>query len=38
VRFLSEPADRFYGVEATFRDNSGQWFSMTQRADLPAAN
>jgi catechol 2,3-dioxygenase-like lactoylglutathione lyase family enzyme len=36
VSFLSEPADRFYGVEATFRDNSGNWFSMTERADLPA--
>jgi hypothetical protein len=33
VNFLAEPADRFYGVEATFRDNSGNWFSMTQRAN-----
>ena len=31
VNFLSEPAERFYGVEATFRDNSGNWFSMSQR-------
>jgi catechol 2,3-dioxygenase-like lactoylglutathione lyase family enzyme len=30
VNFLSEPAERFYGVEATLRDNSGNWFSMTQ--------
>ena len=30
VTFLSEPAERFYGVEATLRDNSGNWFSMTQ--------
>jgi catechol 2,3-dioxygenase-like lactoylglutathione lyase family enzyme len=30
VTFLSEPADRFYGIEATLRDNSGNWFSMTQ--------
>jgi catechol 2,3-dioxygenase-like lactoylglutathione lyase family enzyme len=37
VTFLSEPAERFYGIEATFRDNSGNWFSMTQRADVPAA-
>jgi catechol 2,3-dioxygenase-like lactoylglutathione lyase family enzyme len=29
ANFLSEPADRFYGVEATLRDNSGNWFSMT---------
>jgi catechol 2,3-dioxygenase-like lactoylglutathione lyase family enzyme len=30
VTFLSEPTERFYGVEATLRDNSGNWFSMTQ--------
>jgi len=38
VSFLSEPTERFYGVEATFRDNSGNWFSMTQRTDVPIAN
>jgi len=31
VNFLSDPSERFYGIEATFRDNSGNWFSMTQR-------
>jgi hypothetical protein len=31
VTFLSEPTERFYGIEATFRDNSGNWFIMTQR-------
>lgn len=31
VNFLAEPAERFYGVEATLRDNSGNWFSVTQR-------
>jgi catechol 2,3-dioxygenase-like lactoylglutathione lyase family enzyme len=31
VEFLSEPADRFYGIEALMKDNSGNWFSMTQR-------
>jgi catechol 2,3-dioxygenase-like lactoylglutathione lyase family enzyme len=31
VTFLSEPAERFYGIEATLRDNSGNWFSMVQR-------
>jgi catechol 2,3-dioxygenase-like lactoylglutathione lyase family enzyme len=31
VNFLSEPAERFYGIEATLRDNSGNWFSMVQR-------
>jgi predicted enzyme related to lactoylglutathione lyase len=38
VNFLSEPTERFYGVEATFRDNSGNWFSMTQPTDVPVAN
>jgi catechol 2,3-dioxygenase-like lactoylglutathione lyase family enzyme len=37
VSFLSEPVERPYGIEATFRDNSGNWFSMTQRAETPAA-
>jgi catechol 2,3-dioxygenase-like lactoylglutathione lyase family enzyme len=37
VGFLTEPTERFYGIEATFRDNSGNWFSMTQRTDVPAA-
>ena len=30
VVFLSEPADRPYGVEAVFRDDSGNTFSLTQ--------
>ena len=30
VRFLMEPTERMYGIEATFRDNSGNWFSLTQ--------
>ncbi len=30
VEFLQEPADRPYGVEALFRDDSGNWFSLTQ--------
>jgi catechol 2,3-dioxygenase-like lactoylglutathione lyase family enzyme len=37
VSFLTEPTERFYGIEATFRDNSGNWFSMTQRTEVPAA-
>ncbi|HKH13171.1 MAG TPA: VOC family protein [Solirubrobacterales bacterium] len=37
VNFLSEPSERFYGIEATFRDNSGNWFSMTQRTGVPSA-
>ena len=31
VTFLQEPADRPYGIEAVFRDDSGNWFSLTQR-------
>jgi catechol 2,3-dioxygenase-like lactoylglutathione lyase family enzyme len=27
VTFLSDPAERLYGIEATFRDNSGNWFT-----------
>lgn len=30
VVFLSEPAERPYGIEATFRDDSGNVFSLTQ--------
>jgi catechol 2,3-dioxygenase-like lactoylglutathione lyase family enzyme len=30
VEFVSEPSERPYGVEAVFRDNSGNWFSLTQ--------
>jgi predicted enzyme related to lactoylglutathione lyase len=30
VQFLSEPSERPYGVEAVFKDNSGNWFSLTQ--------
>jgi uncharacterized glyoxalase superfamily protein PhnB len=30
VEFVSPPADRFYGTEALVKDNSGNWFSLTQ--------
>jgi catechol 2,3-dioxygenase-like lactoylglutathione lyase family enzyme len=30
VQFVSEPAERPYGVEAVFKDNSGNWFSLTE--------
>ena len=30
VSFLQEPADRPYGVEAVFRDDSGHWVSLTE--------
>jgi hypothetical protein len=31
VEFPQEPADRPYGVEAIMRDDSGNWYSFTQR-------
>lgn len=31
VEFSQPPTDRFYGIEALFKDNSGNWFSLTQR-------
>jgi catechol 2,3-dioxygenase-like lactoylglutathione lyase family enzyme len=30
VQFVSEPAERPYGIEAVFKDNSGNWFSLTE--------
>jgi catechol 2,3-dioxygenase-like lactoylglutathione lyase family enzyme len=30
VTFLAEPAERPYGIEAVFRDDSGNWFSLSQ--------
>jgi catechol 2,3-dioxygenase-like lactoylglutathione lyase family enzyme len=33
VEFIQEPAERPYGIEAIFRDDSGNWFSLTQRAE-----
>ncbi|MBL4685686.1 MAG: VOC family protein [Nannocystaceae bacterium] len=30
VEFTSEPKEQPYGVEAVFKDNSGNWFSLTQ--------
>lgn len=32
VVFTQEPAERPYGTEAVFRDDSGNWFSLVQRA------
>jgi catechol 2,3-dioxygenase-like lactoylglutathione lyase family enzyme len=29
VQFLAPPEEKFYGVEAILKDNSGNWFSMT---------
>ena len=30
VEFTQPPTERFYGIEALMKDNSGNWFSMTQ--------
>ena len=34
VEFTQEPAERPYGVEAVMRDDSGNWYSFTQRKFL----
>jgi len=34
VEFTQEPSDRPYGVEAVMRDDSGNWYSFTQRKFL----
>ena len=31
VGFVSPPKEQFYGIEAIVKDNSGNWFSLTQR-------
>jgi catechol 2,3-dioxygenase-like lactoylglutathione lyase family enzyme len=31
VEFVSPPKEQFYGTEAVVKDNSGNWFSLTQR-------
>jgi catechol 2,3-dioxygenase-like lactoylglutathione lyase family enzyme len=33
VQFMSEPAERPYGIEAVFKDNSGNWFSLCQPSE-----
>jgi predicted enzyme related to lactoylglutathione lyase len=33
VEFMSPPAERPYGIEALFKDNSGNWFSLTQHKE-----
>jgi catechol 2,3-dioxygenase-like lactoylglutathione lyase family enzyme len=30
VVFMQEPTERPYGIEAIFRDDSGNWFSLTE--------
>lgn len=31
VEFRGPPEERFYGIEALMKDNSGNWFSLVQR-------
>ena len=31
VEFIKEPKKEFYGVEALFKDDSGNWFSLGQK-------
>ncbi len=37
VEVIQEPIERFYGIDAAFRDDSGNHLRMTQRAAAPAA-
>jgi catechol 2,3-dioxygenase-like lactoylglutathione lyase family enzyme len=37
VEFTAPPQEKFYGIEAIMKDNSGNWFSMTQRGAEPKA-
>jgi len=30
VEFIAPPEEKFYGIEAIFKDNSGNWFSLGQ--------
>jgi catechol 2,3-dioxygenase-like lactoylglutathione lyase family enzyme len=33
VEFVAPPEEKFYGVEAIGKDNSGNWFSMTEHRE-----
>jgi catechol 2,3-dioxygenase-like lactoylglutathione lyase family enzyme len=33
VEFVTPPREQFYGIEAIGKDNSGNWFSLTQRQE-----
>jgi catechol 2,3-dioxygenase-like lactoylglutathione lyase family enzyme len=37
VEVIQEPIERFYGIDAAFRDDSGNHLRMTERAPAPAA-
>lgn len=36
VEFTQPPTERFYGIEALLKDNSGNWFSLSQPAKAEA--
>ncbi|MFE4670423.1 VOC family protein [Streptomyces sp. NPDC056716] len=33
VEFLQSPQERPYGIEAIFRDENGNWYSLTERSE-----
>ncbi|MFF4121690.1 VOC family protein [Streptomyces sp. NPDC001714] len=33
VEFVQEPKERPYGIEAIFRDDNGNWYSLTERSE-----
>ena len=33
VEFLQSPQERPYGIEAIFRDDNGNWYSLTERSE-----
>jgi predicted enzyme related to lactoylglutathione lyase len=33
VEFKKAPKKEFYGIEALFKDDSGNWFSLSQKPD-----
>jgi len=38
VEFTKPPTEEFYGFEALFKDDSGNWFSLGQKKEAEAAN
>lgn len=34
VQFTKEPKKEFYGIEALFKDDSGNWFSLGQKQNI----
>ena len=38
VQFSKEPTEEFYGIEAIFKDDSGNWFSLCRREKPKSAD